>query len=191
MDYIWYAGYGSNLSEQRFLCYIQGGSPHFGRKCNTGCEDTTLPVENKPKIIHYRLYFALPDNCKKTCNWGCGGIAFISPHKDKMSKTLCRMWKITKNQYEEVKKQEGRSYNKEIKLGEDNGVPIYTITNKNDLRNILCPSDCYIKTIALGIKEAYNFDVGKIASYLITKDGISGNLQKDQILKLITPIKNA
>ena len=101
------------------------------------------------------------------------------------------MWKITRSQYDDVRKQEGCSwYCKEILLGEDNGVPIYTITNKNDLSNILCPSDRYIKTIALGIKEAYNYNVEETAKYLIRKDGISDNLQKDQILKLITPVKN-
>lgn len=192
MDYVWYVGYGSNLSEKRFLCYIRGGTPRFGKKCNNGCKkDKSLLVENKPGIIHYRLYFALPDGNKKTCNWGKGGIAFISPHEDKISKTLCRMLKITRNQYDDVRKQEGCSwYCMEILLGEDDGVPIYIITNQDDLSNILCPSNCYIKTIALGIKETYTSNEEEITKYLITKEGIRGNLHEEQVRKLITSTKN-
>ncbi|MBW8042125.1 MAG: hypothetical protein FVQ85_19290 [Planctomycetes bacterium] len=189
MGYIWYVGYGSNLSEQRFLCYIKGGVPRFGNKQNTGCKDKTFPVENKSIILQYPLYFALPGSIKKTCNWGPGGVAFIGLHKDKKSTTFCRMWKITEKQYEEVRKQEGRCwYCKEILIGKDDAVPIYTITNKYYLSNILCPSQSYIKTLALGLKETYNFNEEEITSYLITKDGIRGGLQKDQILKIIASI---
>lgn len=187
MDYIWYVGYGSNLSERRFLCYIKGEIPRFGKKKNDGCKKaSTLPAENKPVIIHYSLYFALPNNLKETPNWGRGGVAFIGYHEDKGSKTYCRMWKITREQYEEVRDQEGRYwYGKEIPLGEDGGVPIYTITNQTVLSNIICPSDAYIKTIALGLKETYKFNEEQIADYLITKEGIKDSLKKDNLIKII------
>lgn len=129
MDHIWYLGYGSNLHEQRFLCYIKGGTPTFGKTNHCGCTDKTLPAENKAMIINYPLYFALSDKSTKTSNWGPGGVAFISPKKDRRVKTLCRMWKITRNQYDEVKRQEGPWYGKEILLGDEGGIPIYTITN--------------------------------------------------------------
>jgi len=29
--YVWYAGYGSNLNKQRFMCYIKGGTPTYGK----------------------------------------------------------------------------------------------------------------------------------------------------------------
>lgn len=129
MEYIWYAGYGSNLSEQRFQCYIHGGTPRFGRKQNAGCKDKTLPARNKSIIIHYPLYFALPGSSRETSNWGSGGVAFIRYHEDKELETFCRMWKITKEQYEEVRNQEGRSwYGKEIPLGENDGVPCFGST---------------------------------------------------------------
>jgi hypothetical protein len=31
-DQIWYACYGSNILQERFLCYIQGGDPMAQRK---------------------------------------------------------------------------------------------------------------------------------------------------------------
>jgi hypothetical protein len=189
MAYIWYVGYGSNLHEQRFLCYINGGTPRFGNKCTKGCKDKTLPIENKPIIIDFPLYFALPGNNKETPNWGAGGVAFIDPQEDKKLKTFCRMWKITKEQYEEVRDQEGWSwYGKEIPLGEDSGVPIYTITNDAILSNIICPSDAYIKTIALGLKETYNFNDEEIVDYLIEKKGIRGSLQKEVMRKIMASL---
>lgn len=183
---VWYVGYGSNLSKQRFLCYIEGGTPLFGKRHHDGCTDKTLPKNNRPIIIHYPLYFALPKGRTKTENWCDGGVAFISPYKDVNTKTLCRMWKITKEQYEQVRDQEGRSwYNCEIPLGEEEGIPIYTITNEYNLDNILSPSEAYLKTIALGLKETYEFDNEKVANYLIEKIGIKEKLTKDKILRII------
>jgi hypothetical protein len=189
MAYIWYVGYGSNLHEQRFLCYINGGTPRFGKKFTKSFQDNTLLIENKPITIDYPLYFALPDNVWGTRNWGEGGVAFIDPQKDKNSKTLCRMWKITKEQYEKVRDQEGRSwYDKEIPLGEDGGLPVYTITNIVILNHIVCPSDDYIKTIALGLKETYNFKDDEIVNYLMEKKGIRGSLQKDVMLNMMASL---
>lgn len=184
---VWYVGYGSNLSEQRFLCYIEGGTPLFGKKKYKGCTDKTLPIERRSKIIHYPLYFALPQGETKTENWGDGGVAFIRLQKDVNTETLCRMWKITKEQYEQVRNQEGRSwYNyDEIPLGEEEGIPIYAVTNKDNLDNVLLPSESYLKTIALGLKETYKFDNEEIANYLIDKKGIKGYLAKDKIIEII------
>jgi hypothetical protein len=187
MDYIWYVGYGSNLSEQRFFCYIRGGTPSFGKTRNDGCKsDQRLPAENRSIVIHYPLYFALPDNLTETRNWGRGGVAFIRHEEEKESKTLCRMWKIKREQYREVRIQEGSSwYGKEIELGEEGGLPIYTITNKEILKNILLPSREYIRTIAVGLKETYNLNEEEIVDYLFTKEGISSNLEKEALLKMI------
>ena len=189
MANVWYVGYCSNLHEQRFLCYVKGETPRFGTKCANGCKDKTLPTENKPMIIAYQLYFALPGNNSRTTNWGPGGVAFIDPNENKGVKTFCRMWKLTKEQYKEVRDQEGRSwYGKEIRLGDDCGIPIYTITNGAVLPNVLCPSDAYIKTIVLGLKETYNLSDEEIVQYLMDKSGIRGILQESAILKIIASL---
>lgn len=184
-SYIWYVGYGSNLSKQRFLCYIKGGKPTYGQKTDKGCSDKTVLTKDQPYKIPYRLYFALADDLKKTDNWGLGGVAFISTDKEENSEnwTLGRMWKITRKQYEEVRNQEGRTwYNEEIHLGEEDGIPIYAITSKNKLSNILPPSDAYLKTIALGLKETCNLTTEEITEYLITKEGVKGKLTKDELI---------
>jgi len=189
MGYVWYVGYGSNIHEQRFLCYTKGGTPRFGKRCNKGCTDKTLPVEKRPMTINYPLYFALPDKETKTSNWGDGGVAFIDPREDKRLKTLCRMWKITKGQYDEVKAQEGRSwYGKELRLGEEDETPVCTITHDPVLKNIIRPSDAYIKTIALGLTEAYPFTSEEIVDYLLEKTGIKGILQEDEMRRIVTSL---
>jgi hypothetical protein len=182
--YVWYVGYGSNLSKQRFLCYIVGGIPKYGKKYNDGCSNTECPIDDKPFRIPYRLYFALPGGETKTYNWGQGGVAFINPKKEGSEDnwSWCRMWKITCEQYEEVRVQERKPwYNHEIFLGEKNGIPIRTITNIEILSNIIPPSEAYLKTIALGLKETYNFTDNEIAAYLIGKEGIKGKFTKDKL----------
>lgn len=187
-SYVWYAGYGSNLSKQRFLCYIKGGRPKYGEKKNDGCNNKDCPIDGRLWDIPYRLYFALPDKEKETKCWGSGGVAFITLDKEENKEKWTKgwMWKITKEQYEDVRCQEGRSwYNYEIRLGEEDGVPIYTITNKHMLTNILRPSDAYLKTIALGLWETYGFTEDKIVEYLIGKEGIQGKIEKHELIKLI------
>jgi hypothetical protein len=190
MSKVWYVGYGSNLSKQRFHCYIEGGIPCFGRIQNKeGCLDKTLPIANKPIEIPYPLYFALPDDKKNTGNWGDGGVAFIDSTQ-KNSITYCRMWKITSDQYNCVKTQEGRYwYSHQIELGKDNddGLPIFTITNKDKLSNILRPSDNYLKTIAVGLKETYEFSNEEITEYLISKEGMK-DIHKNELRKILSTI---
>ena len=53
------------------------------------------------------------------------------------------------------------------------------------LANILIPSDKYLKTIALGLKEAYNFSAKESANYLIEKLDIKGNLTVNGLLSLL------
>ncbi len=186
-DYVWYAGYGSNLSKQRFLCYILGGKPKYGLTENEGCSNQKLPSEDRPIKIPYILYFALPKG-EGTSMWGKGGVAFLAPEKISNSEqwTLGRMWKITKDQYEEVKRQEGKNwYDHEIFLGKDeNGIPIYTITNKTKLKNVVPPSERYLKTIILGLKETYSMSNEEICNYLINKEGIKNYFTYDKLLKI-------
>jgi hypothetical protein len=182
---VWYVGYGSNLSLQRFLCYIQGGKPLFGKKHHVGCADPGLPEDDRPIVIPYSLYFALPDGGKDTENWGPGGVAFISPEKDERALTAGRLWRITRAQYTEVKRKEGPWYRKEIKLGESDGISIYTITHEVELANLIPPSEAYLKTIALGLKETCAWKNEEIANYLVGKKGIKGTLSRHKILQIL------
>jgi len=182
---VWYVGYGSNLSEQRFLCYIKGGQPTFGTIRHQGCTDPSLPEDDRPTVIPYSLYFALPEGIGGTENWSSGGVAFLSPDRDERDETAGRMWRITESQYAEVKEKEGAWYSKEIKLGESDGIPVYTVTHEVELANLLPPSKAYLKTIALGLKETSEWDNETIADYLAGKKGVKGHLSRNRLLRIL------
>jgi len=178
--YVWYVGYGSNLLRERFLCYILGGKFEFGGNVGTGCTDKTLPKEDCPLIIQHDLFFA-----KSSSSWGNGGIAFISPKKDESKHTYGRMWKVSMDQFSEIWDQEGRRlYDTRIELGHDtNGIPIWTITRKNELK-FSKPSDNYIKTIIAGLKETSQLSNEIILKYLMKTPGIKDNFEEKDLLAL-------
>ncbi len=171
--YVWYLGYGSNLSRERFLCYIEGGKPEFGKIRNPGCRDNTLPLEDRPHKIKNLIYFGLPDDATRTDNWGKGGVAFITPDEseDENDLTYCRIWKITEDQFEEVRKQEGRKwYDLEIVIGEIDGIPIKTITHSVKVDNFLTPSETYRRTILEGLIETFDMSIYEADKYIKSRE---------------------
>ncbi len=125
----------------------------------------------------------------ETKMWGPGGVAFISPQEDKAVTTLCRIWKITQKQFNEVKSQEGSWYEELIKIGDDSGIPIYTITHKERLNNILRPSDSYLNTIIIGLQETHRLSNEEIANYLIEIEGVKDNITKEEILRMVDKVE--
>lgn len=136
-EYVWYACYGSNINKTRFMRYINN------------CTDTTPPVEDRPFVFNSNIYFA-----KSSGQWDNGGIAFLDETCEGSS--YGRVYKITREQYEEVKVQEGRNYTKKLELGEIEGIPVYSFTDTQKNEPIRTPSDNYFKTILDGLKECYN-----------------------------------
>lgn len=99
-DLVWYVAYGSNLSNERFLCYIRGGTPEGSDKAFEGCRDTTLPRDVKPEILDRELYFA--ENSK---GWQGMGVSFIRNESSNTSKTYVIKYLITREQLEDLAKQ--------------------------------------------------------------------------------------
>jgi len=188
-DYIWYASYGSNISMDRFLCYIQGGKPKGASRTYEGCTDKSLPLDNKSIKIPHQLYFA-----KQAQVWNGGGVAFINPQLNQTAKTLGRMYLITKAQFAEVVMQENAldsppdiPYRKVVKnggyrlfdeswynyllcLGRQNDYPIFTFTHDNFMKTELNPPHVnYLDTIAKGIEDAYSYQKEEAVQYLISK----------------------
>lgn len=48
---VWYACYGSNMLQERFLCYIKGGQPAGANTSYNGCNDKTLPIDSEQMYI--------------------------------------------------------------------------------------------------------------------------------------------
>ncbi|SDY94500.1 Uncharacterized conserved protein YtfP, gamma-glutamylcyclotransferase (GGCT)/AIG2-like family [Proteiniborus ethanoligenes] len=144
-NYVWYACYGSNINKERFMKYILGDA------IRSGCRDKTPPVDEKPIIVKYPIYFA-----NHSSRWNNKGVAFLDISK--RGKSYGKMYLITKEQFEEIHQQEGNGpswYNKKVNLGFQGGIPIQTITHElRDIQEVI-PSIDYLEVIKAGIRETY------------------------------------
>ena len=153
-QFVWYVGYGSNLSRERFECYIQGGKPKYSTKKSpySRMSDPTPPANAYRCDVPYEIYFA-----KESPNWNNKGVAFIDDLKP--GYTFGRMWLIKKKQYDELRSLEGKTwYDKEILLGKKDSIPIYTITHSNRYKPDVSPSEGYLKTMEEGLAEIFDED---------------------------------
>ncbi|KAD1436644.1 hypothetical protein R6Q59_029043 [Mikania micrantha] len=99
---VWYASFGSNMSEPRFLCYIQGGQAEGMKRPCRGAVDKTKPKEVMWKTVPHRLFFGR----ESTATWGPGGVAFLNPESNYQEKTFICLYKITLEQFNDVLLQE-------------------------------------------------------------------------------------
>ena len=202
-DKVWYACYGSNMLEERFLCYIEGGQPRGATTNYKGCSDKTLPTESEEFYICSELYFA-----KQSTNWKNGGIAFIRTHFEPQASTMARMYLINKGQLVDIARQETKTeaklvldfdttvkegssifkrpswYGNLVYLGDQNNHPIFTLTNENNILPLTKPSENYLRIIIKGIREAHNFDDKTIFEYLNKKQGIVDNYTDKELSNL-------
>ena len=156
-DYIWYACYGSNLSSARFTYYLKGGI--YENKHYTGCSDQRLWKETQWCKVNGKMYFA-----KRSPRWNNGGVAFYTSKAK--GQTIMRLYKITRDQLEEIKIQEGGWYDDIKYLGfAEDGYPIYTITSKK-LQPQNAPSAKYSALIFKALTEEYGMTDTNASSYL-------------------------
>lgn len=202
---LWYASYGSNLLENRFLCYIRGGRPPGALRTYAGCTDTTPPRAKKSIMINAGLYFA-----RQSKTWSAGGVGFIKPNADPKAKTFARSYLISAEQFTELVKQEIRRkgdfkinmealvtngslilnerswYNKILFLGFQDGAPVVTFTNQHYLsRELNTPDENYLLMIINGLRESWKLSNTEIENYLKNKPGIEGTDMENQLLKLL------
>jgi ElaB/YqjD/DUF883 family membrane-anchored ribosome-binding protein len=195
--YVWYASYGSNLSRDRFLCYIRGGRPANSSKEETGCRDSSLPILDGPIAINFPLYFA-----KNAARWNNGGVCFLGLTKQTEHTTRGRMYLITQEQFIDVLRQENgdnslnldfesiiESGSKKISngwygnilfLGFQCDYPIFTFTSSEQYQ-YMKPDKTYLKTIINGLQEIYALPIEEAIDYLISKPGIQGNFTRDEL----------
>ena len=203
----WYASYGSNLSRERFMCYIEGTKPKYAKQKQSGCRDRNGPMGDEKIVIPYDLYYA-----EHSSKWD-GGVAFISSEKNKKIKTLGRMYLITVEQFIDVMLQENAKdpsdfyvlldldkvkekekydtglgwYGSILYLGDKDGIDIFTITTasghkKSDYRP---PGENYLRTIIEGLRETYDMPDPEILAYFKNSDGIKGNLTDEWLMGVI------
>ncbi|XAR63800.1 Histone deacetylase [Bertholletia excelsa] len=104
---VWYSSYGSNMCEERFLCYIQGGQVEGMKKPCPGSMDKSQPKGMLWKTVPHRLFFGRDS----TRTWGPGGAAFLHPISNSQEKAYMCMYRITLEQFNDVLLQEnGTNY---------------------------------------------------------------------------------
>ena len=195
----WYCCYGSNLSKDRFLCYIKGGTPRYGKTRGRGCDDKNFLDQSIQYKMSYPLYFGLPKGRKATSNWGTGGVAFLDRYEKSGTTTLCRLWKVTSEQFGQIWDQEGTGwYNELIKLDTVDGLPVFTFTRREPGLNfkvpknerppditILKPSETYLKTIIWGVIETYpDMEKRDVLEYMMPIHGVEGEYPYEELAEL-------
>ena len=166
-DKVWYAVYGTNLNEQRFSCYIKGGTPKGTSKFDVGCHDKAPAIDGGMISIPFQLYFT-----KSSPKWENKSVGFLGLEINPETLTLGRKYLITKEQFEDVFKQANNIGMKQtinidfreirengaltvkeswfgriVFLGTEEGFPVFTLTSYWDfnseevLPTILCEID--------------------------------------------------
>lgn len=97
---VWYSSYGSNLSKDRFLTYIQGGTPDGSATSHPGCRDKSLPLEDIPIRFEGRMHFS-----GYSYRWGSGGVAFMD-NEDNLGRALGRAYNVSIEQFDDIAAQE-------------------------------------------------------------------------------------
>ena len=162
-DVVWYASYGSNLSKERFLCYIKGGICAANGKEYKPCTNPKLVSEKDDHAwFPGQMYFG-----NESGSWGDKGVAFYDPNA--VGKTFMRMFKVTREQLWEIQGKEGRCpewYGRILALGiHADGCPIYTMTSEYR-HPFNAPDKSYINLISRALIEENGFSEKEAEDYL-------------------------
>ncbi len=201
---IWYACYGSNIDETRFLAYLQGGKlvTYNGHiKSYQGCiQDTSKPRDARPFLLNRKLFFG-----EESSTWNYHGVAFISNRKNLKSKTFSKIYLISKAQFNHLFANENgrktasvdydsllkrgyldfdfRFYNRVLLIDKSyKGYPIITFTNSQRLV-FKKPCEEYITYIAKGIISTHRISTETCVDYFL-KNKIGRSKRK--FISLIT-----
>lgn len=152
-DMVWYVCYGSNLLEERFLCYIKGGIIPGNKLSERGAKDPSLPLRSEKCTIDHELFFSTP--IKK---WFGSGVAYINPRRMNRAKckraadgadinacnvTLGRRYLITLEQFLDVVRQENS-------LPADCEIPIDFDRLRSEGSQVVFPGTYYGRLLYLG-----------------------------------------
>lgn len=206
---MWYAAYGSNLDERRFLAYLRGGAvPGAPRgTSHSGARDPAVPRAAAPVTVPLEAYFA-----RSSSTWG-GGVAFVDT-AGAPSVTLGRGYLITATQLVDVYLQENRLrpgdrpdvdaavtganlgsgetldlldgwYGRLVCLDPLDGVPVVTITARPPAPEPAMPSPAYLGVLAAGLAQTYGHGPHEAARYLARWPGNLGRRSVDEIASLL------
>jgi hypothetical protein len=196
VQHIWYVAYGSNLSRERFCCYLQGGRPDGSDRDYTGCRDTSDPMDSVGLMIAGGVYFT-----GRSSGWRAG-IAFYDPETP--GEVAARAYLITAEQFVDVLAQEtlrspgitldltpalhGDRYSNGVggysilvRVGDRRGVPMVTFTrDRRSAANLVAPAVDYLAAMATGLREAHGWSPTQIDRYLSALPGAASTFRRSQ-----------
>jgi hypothetical protein len=158
---VWYVAYGSNLSQDRFACYLQGGQPAGARRSYPGCRDRTPPREVIGLRMPGRVRFGGLSRV-----WG-GGLAFLDSEAD--GEVVARGYLIGTDQLDEVFALE-RRYDTRSQVGDRDGLPMVALTS-SEHHEPAAPSAAYLRTILSGLTDGL-LEVDAAITYLLSAPGV-------------------
>ena len=204
MDEIWYAAYGTNMTLDRFTCYLTGGSPPGARRVTPGARDPALPRDSRPVEMRGCVYFAW-----ESPTWG-GGIAFYDPAGE--GRSVGRAYLLTLGQLSDVVAQEmhrtpgadldlrdlvtdgtallgpGRYESMHV-VGQIDDAPVVTMTSSWEADEISYnpPGAAYLATMGRGLAEGQGWDPDQVTAYLLARPGIGDVWDDDSVRAVLAP----
>jgi hypothetical protein len=187
---VWYVAYGSNLSRERFCCYLRGGRPKGNERDYPGCRNASDPMDDFGLLIAGGVYFA-----GRSSGWRAG-MAFFDPEDS--GEVAARAYLITAEQFVDVLAQETRQspgmaldlepafrgerystgvggYPILVRVGERGEVPLMTFTRDwRTAATVAAPSVSYLAAMATGLREAHRWSPTQIDHYLSALPGCVG-----------------
>ncbi|HAX06354.1 MAG TPA: histone deacetylase [Acidimicrobiaceae bacterium] len=199
-DRIWYGAYGSNVLQERFLRYIEGGRYASNHPHQVGARDNQRPGAKSP-LLHgpWSLSFGYSSE-----RWG-GGVAFLDPEIDEAACIRC--WNITDQQFMDVAAQENGLqpgeievdiaevkeagelvigdtwYSRIVYLGEYLGQPIMTFTSSESIK-ATAPGKSYLSVILNGFLEAAPTQIDLHLDRLLRAHGVDFAWTRETLLEL-------
>jgi hypothetical protein len=190
MQRLWYVAYGSNLSLHRFQVYLQGGTPVGGARGYPGARDRLGPIQDVSLLVPGGLRFVGVSSV-----WG-GGMAIYDARAD--GEIATRAYLITAEQFVDVLAQEMRlepdldvnlsavretgwhslgpgRYQTLAHVGDRDDLPMLTFTSADvDHHPLNAPTEGYLRTIAVGLRESHGWTRTAIGRYLARFPGAAG-----------------
>ncbi len=185
-DPVWYVAYASNLSARRLRHYLQGGRPPGARRTYEGCRDPSPPTRAVALTLPGTLVFA-----GRSSVWG-GAMAFYDVSAD--GEVAARGYRITFGQLSDLVSQEARQtvgrdlvpardagrswptpssvYESMVHLGEHDDLAMFCLTSRQSL-SPAPPSAAYLRTILVGLDEAFGWTAATSARYLLGARGVA------------------
>ena len=199
--HVWYASYGSNLSRDRFLCYLRGGRPEGAARTYPGARDRYHPLGDTALELPGQVFFGW-----HSPTWD-GGVAFYDASSP--SQALARAYLITESQFADVAAQEmhrdpgqdldlstvleerqhslgpGR-YESLHLVGELEGHPVLTFTNPESAElPHNPPSEPYLTMVAKGLRETHEHADDALVDYLLDCPGVWPHWTREQVVDLV------